>query len=390
MRSRLAAAVVLPLAVSVLSGCGLGNGVSKSPDPAAVVPAWQRLPDPPLDPRSGPAVAWTGSDVLVVGGDTSDPCPANADCAQPAHFARDGARLDVGTRSWHAIADAPVDVPAYSPQALVGDTWFVLAGRVLVAYDVPLDSWSQVPAPVSLRGGQLVASGDELVVAAGSDEHGVTPDRVYDPTSERWSTLPDDPLGPAFDRAITAIPKGLVLTAHELVDNPGADGPSLVLAARYHRATNSWTRLPDSDQLGGWAWTWTGRRLVDVSLGGADGGEVGNYGRTIPFGGILDPTTGSWSRLPHAPPGPGRGWAVAALGGRFAAVGGWTYDDDSRSWAEVPTPDGAPKQPGAAVWADDRLVVIGGIDARRGDAAGALSGHAWISASGESLGRPLQ
>jgi hypothetical protein len=91
-----------------------------------------------------------------------------------------------------------------------------------------------------------------------------------------------------------------------------------------------------------------------------------------------------------ATPARSGGWPVAALGGRFAATGGWTYDDDTASWAEVPRPNDAPKQPGAAVWADDRLVVVGGIDADRNGGSASLSGDAWISQSGETLGRPLQ
>jgi hypothetical protein len=333
--------------------------------------------------------ASTGTAVLVVGGDTGAPCPANADCKAPAHYARDGARLDLRARSWHPIAAAPIDVPAYSQGVVVAGTLYVLARDALLAYDVAHDSWSEVPTPTGFADGQLVADSDRLVVASGSDEHGTVPDRAYDPATRRWSTLPDDPLGPAFDRVLTAIPTGLVLTAHELVDNPGADGPSLVLAARFDRTTGAWTRLPDSDQLGGWAWTWTGRRLVDPTLGGADGGKVGNYGRTIPFGGILDPATGAWSALPHAPREGTGGWPVAALGGRYAATGGWTYDDETESWAEVPRPTGAPDEPGVAVWAGDRLVVVGGVRDDRGYSVDALSPHAWISASGTTLGRPL-
>jgi len=373
--------------LALLAGCG--EVVSQSPDPSEFQPAWHRLPDLPLDPRSGPVVAWTGADVVVVGGDTGAPCPPTADCAAPAHYARDGARLAVEDRSWRRIAEAPVDIPAYSSSALVDGSLFVLAGDQLLSYDLAADAWSQVPAPAGLEGA-LVADGQRLVVVSGSDEQRVRPDRVYDTGTRQWSTLPEDPIGPAFDRVITAIPGGLVLTAKELVDNPGADAPSLVLAARFDRETHTWTRLPDSDQLGGWAWTWTGRRLLDPSLGGADGGEVGNYGRTIPMGGVLDPATGRWSRLPHAPREGTGGWPVAALGGRFVAVAGWTYDDDSETWAQVPRPAGAPAQPGAAAWADDRLVVVGGLDPEGGYTTAALSKHAWISQSGATLGRPLQ
>ena len=390
MRFRLAVAIAAVAALSLVSGCGDDIEVSQSPDPSAIAPAWQRLPDPPFDPRSGPVVAWTGSGVVVVGGDTGAPCPPNADCKAPQHYARDGARLDLGERTWHPISSAPVEIPAYSSSALVAGTLYVLAGDALLAYDVELDAWSNVPTPAALTDGQLVGSGTRLVVAQGSDEHGPTPDRVYDSGTGHWSTLPDDPIGPAFDKTFTAIPTGLVLTAHALVDSPGGDGPSLVLAARWDDATEAWTRLPDSDQLGGRAWTWTGRRLIDPSLGGGDGGEVGNYGRTIPYGGILDPVTGRWSRLRHAPSESGGGWPVAALGGRFAAIAGWTYDDETESWAEMPRPKGAPDEPGTAVWADDRLVVIGGVDDDQGWTTDALSTHAWISQSGATLGRPLQ
>jgi hypothetical protein len=386
--SRRALATVLLGVLLLASGCGGQVGVGRSPDPSAGELDWRRLPDPPLNPRAGPVVAWTGSEVLVVGGDDGPPCPPNADCAQPPHFARDGARLEVGGRAWRPMSAAPVDVPAYSSSVMLAGSLYLLAHDTLLAYDVAHDAWSRITTPRGFTGGQLVATADRLVVASGSDEHGVTPDRVYDPGTRRWSVLPDDPIGPAFDRVATAIPTGLVLTAHELVDNPGAEKPSLVLAARWDTDTGRWTRLPDSDQLGGWAWTWTGRRLVDATLGGGDGGEVGNYGRTIPMGGVLDPATGRWSRLPHAPKEGTGGWPVAALGGRFAATGGWTYDDATRSWAVVPRPVGAPTQPGAAVWADDRLVVIGGVDATRGDVSATLSPHAWISGPGETLGRP--
>ena len=375
--------------LALLAACGQTT-VGQSPDPADAVPSWKRLPDPPLAPRSGPVVAWDGSQVLVVGGDTGAPCPPNADCKGPDHYARDGARLDPDARSWSPMAVAPLDVPAYAASAVVAGSLYVLAGERLLAYETARDTWSQVTTAAGFVGGQLVAVSDRLVVVSDSDEERVLPDRSYDPRTDRWSTLPEDPVGPAFDRTIAAVPGGLVLTAHELVDNPGGDGPSFVLAARFDTATGAWTRLPDSDQLGGSTWTWTGRRLLDPTLGGADGGEVGNYGRTIPMGGILDPATGRWSRLPHPPKEGTGGWPVAAVGGRFAATGGWKYDDDTEAWAEVPTPRDAPDQPGAAVWAGDRLIVVGGIDGGRGYTVKALSPHAWISQAGETLGLARQ
>jgi hypothetical protein len=387
VRFRLALARSMLGLLTLVAGCG--EVVGQSPDPSEFHPAWQRLPDLPLDPRSGPVIAWTGAEVLVVGGDTGPPCAPNASCVAREHYARDGVRLAIEGTSWRRMADAPVDIPAYSQSAMIDGSLYVVTRDALLGYDVATDTWSEIPTPPGFSEGALIADGHRLVVASGSDEQRPQPDRIYDPRSKQWSTLPDDPIGPAFDRVVTAIPGALVLTAKKLVDNPGADGPALVLAARFDEDTQAWTRLPDSDQLGGWAWTWTGRRLVDPTLGGADGGEVGNYGRTIPMGGILDPAAGRWSRLPRAPKQGTGGWPVAALGGRFVAVGGWTYDDESETWAEVPRPSGAPEQPGAAVWADDRLVVVGGLDPDAGYTTDAMSRRSWISQSGATLGRPL-
>lgn len=129
--------------------------------------------------------------------------------------------------------------------------------------------------------------------------------------------------------------------------------------------------LPVMDQLGG-RWTWTGQCLVDPTLGGADGGQVNNYGRVIPYGGRLDPATGDWSPLPNAPAQSSGGWPADALDGPRIAAGGWLYDDSNGSWTPLPQPEGAPADPGPSVWADYVLVVYGGADWNPPDAHGQL------------------
>ena len=68
-------------------------------------------------------------------------------------------------------------------------------------------------------------------VASGSDENGVQPDRVLDTSTGEWSTLPEDPLKPSFDRMITATPEGLVLTAKPIQADGSPANPALVHAA---------------------------------------------------------------------------------------------------------------------------------------------------------------
>jgi hypothetical protein len=362
MSMRLVGAAVALLLV--VSGCG-NEHTESSPDTGG----WQQLADPPLSPRWGPVAAAVDGVAVFVGGDVGDPCPPGAGCAAPPRHARDGVAYDLGTDTWRRLPDAPAPIAALAPHAVVGDCLYVLSGDRLLRLDLSDRDWTVVPTPSRLDWADLVAHGDDLVVVSGSDEQGVRPDRVLDTRNGRWSVLPEDPIGPAFARGMVSTPAGLVLTAHELVDQPGSEEPSVLLAARYDDGSRTWTRLPDSDQLGGGGWSWTGEHLVDATPGGADGGEVNGWGRTVPYGGTLDPVTGEWSRLPDPPAELTGGWPVHALGGPVVATAGWLFDDRDGTWTRVRRPRGAPPQPGPAVWLDGTVLVHGGLDWDRGTTA---------------------
>lgn len=356
---RLRRPVLLVVALSLLAGCGERGGPPAAPPEG---PGWERLADLPLSRRTGPVVVWTGTEVLAVGGETGTICPPMADCVEPNASASDGAALDPATGRWRMLADAPLPIPAYTRSAVVAGHLFVRVGRSLLDYDIEDDRWQQLPRRVS-DWYDLVADGDRLLLVSGSDEQGVRPDLSYDVDDGGWSRLPEDPIGPAFDRGIIPTGRGLVLLALELTDSPGAgDQPAVVLAALLDRATGTWSRLPDSDQLGSGHWAVFGDRLVDAGIGSSDGGgpEPGDYGREVPRGGILDLGTRTWSRLPDPPAERDRGWAVDAAGERLVAAAGWFYDDAAATWDPIPRPPGAPALPGPAVWAGDRFVVVTG------------------------------
>jgi hypothetical protein len=323
---------------------------------------WTRLPESPLSPREGAVAAHVGSEVVFVGGYAGQPCPPNADCMRPGDDERDGAAYDVEAGTWRRIADAPRPVPSWAPRVAIGKQVYVLTEAALLVWDSAEDVWDGVDLPRGVRWTGLVADGARLILASGSDENGIRPDHVYDTATGQWSTLPEDPLKPSFDRFVTPTPEGLVLTAKEILPNGGPADPALVQAALLPEGAKRWRPLPQSDQLGGWTWTWTGRRLVDATLGGADGGETNNFGRVIPYGGRFDPSTEVWSRLPDAPQEGTGGWLVEAFGGPLVATGGWLYDDTAETWTRLPRPRGAPAEPGSAVWADDALLVHGGAE----------------------------
>ncbi|WP_182377596.1 hypothetical protein [Nocardioides sp. WS12] len=351
--------VVLALTLVVLSGCGDEDSAPSSEQGAQS--DWQRLPDFPLAERDGPLVAWTGAEVLALGGDTGDQCPPNADCGQPNESAVDGAALDPATRKWRRIADAPIPVPSYSPHALVGDLFFVHVDRALLSYDVRADRWETVPRDLE-PGNQLVADGDRLVLIRGSDETEVLPDLAYDPATGQWTPLPDDPLGPSYDRVAVSTPHGLLLGAHDLVAQPGGGANPSYLEAALLGPNGKWREFGPSGQVGGWVLSAAGDRVVSLSLMTTNGGgdPPGDYGRQVPGGGRLDVRTGTWSDLPAAPEEGSGGWAVYAPEGRLMANEGYVYDDSAGTWQRIGRPSDAAKQPGPAVWAGDTLVVVTG------------------------------
>ncbi len=362
-------------AVLCLGGCAAGSAAP--PGTAEGESGWSRVDDFPLNARTVPTLAWSGSEVFVVGGDTGPPCPPTADCVWTA-LARDGAAFDPVLGTWRVIRDAPIDIPP-SSAAFAGGRLFVSVDAtgesVLVSYDVDADRWDMWDMPDSVPR-TLVADGDRVLFVSDSDEGGTSADLVLDVVSGEWAELPPDPLGPAFDRVITPTPEGLVLTAKELGASPGSERPALTIAAIYDQEAGQWSRLPDTGQIGGWRWMWTGSRLVDPQLGGADGGEVGNWGRTYPYGGTITVPEGTWAPLTDPPEPLQNAWIHDAVGsGRFAVSGGYLYDDERMRWTIVGRPDAATQEPGPAIWADENLVVLGGVDWTTSD--GSVSSTTW-------------
>ncbi|WP_183094707.1 hypothetical protein [Nocardioides stalactiti] len=324
---------------------------------------WTATSAPPLGPREGSVAATVDGEAVFVGGFSGPPCPPNADCViPPRNYERDGAAYDPASDAWRSIADAPRPVRPFSSAAVIGDDLFVLADQTLLVWHSRADAWEVVETPQKPGWAALAAAGDRLVLASGSDENGIRPDRVYEPATGAWSTLPEDPFKPAFDRLLTWTPEGLFLTAKEIEPDGGPADPGLVLVAVLPDGADEWRTLPVADQIGAWRMTWTGTHLVDPSLGGADGGEVNNYGRVLPYGGRIDPVTGEWSPLPSPPEESTGGWPVEALRAPVLAVEGWLYDDAAGTWTRLPEPEDAPPDPGPAKWVGDVLVVLGGAD----------------------------
>jgi heat shock protein HslJ len=386
----------------LLAGCAPPGGGLGTPGPGAG--RWQELPPPPLSARQQAVTAWTGAEALFIGGDLGPPCPESTACDRAVVPARDGAGFDPATGTWRRIADAPVPIGPWSTPAVLGDAVFLVAqdrqgagaGPRLLSYDASDDAWTahRLP-PDGLDSVSLVAVGDRVLIVRSERRAGDPPDQLYDPATRTWTPVPEDPLGPSSDRIYVSTPQLLVLLAKELAPNPGIE-PNVVRAALLEPDTLQWVRrIEDSEQVGGHRWTWTGRRLVDATLGEVDGGAATNDGRSYPPGGVLDLDAGEWGALPDAPlasvgvdPAEGA-WPVEAVGGPLTALEGWIYDDRAESWTQLAPPVGGPTRPGSVVWAGERLVVLGGVDYAR-EPSGELSTHAWLYSPASVEDRPVE
>ena len=410
MRRRLVAGLLL---TALLGGCGMPDEqvTSGSTTTAAPGAGWEQLPPSPLSPRGGAVLATLeNGGLLVVGGDMVAGCndhrasaetptssteaaissgvqlisTAALSCAGFKHDPRltDGAILESPTGEWRKIAEAPAPVSAPSTGVVVGDTvyfasWpsFATDGPMdgtWMAYEVSEDEWRELADP-PVPAYNLVRAGDRLIAFHGSEERGPVPDLLYDPATDSWSELPRDPLSPSFDRVMVWTGSEVVLLGNAMVPNPGADGPSLVRAAAFDPATNQWRRLPDSEVVGGYPTWWSsGGKIVNAAVQTADGGQVGNWGRDYPHGGILDPGTGEWIALPQgSPPVPdchkeGGSWdsdpGPHAAGPSAVVSDGLVLHVGPPRWEAAPCNSSRPNVNFVSTWAFDGVVTFGGYD----------------------------
>lgn len=91
----------------LVAGC-TARDVTATPTSDETPSQWRPIAESPLLARSGAVAVWTGSEMVVFGGDTGPPCPPGARCIGPTvdELALDGAAYDPDTDSWRPVAGA--------------------------------------------------------------------------------------------------------------------------------------------------------------------------------------------------------------------------------------------------------------------------------------------
>lgn len=352
-------------ATSVSAGGGQDQSVSEPAAAERAMGDWVRGAQAPLSPRSHAAGGWLDGRFYVVGGQMDPPCPAGAQCVAPSRLYLDGASYDPVTDDWRMIAPAPGYIADTAGVAVAGRLYFhtfANSGASLVSYDPGTDTWTTLTPHAGH--GTLVAAGDRLISIGSSDENTAAVDEVYDPATGAWTALPEDPLGPSFDREAVWVNGTLLLAGKEL--GAGSASPPRVRLAEFDQATRTWRRLPDSDVIGSGAVT-VGDLVVWPEPGSADGGEVGNWGRSYAKGGIYDPVAGRWTDLPAGPTSDGVASSRpgASVSGGLLLASGHLLDPATRTWTSLTPPPAGNLEGQSVIAGPEGLLVFGGWNSER-------------------------
>lgn len=326
---------------------------------------WSTVADAPIQGRQGHTAIWTGSEMIIWGG---EPGPAAIDDNRTSDGA-DGAAYDPSSDTWRLLPRAPIKGRTLHAAVWTGREMVVWGGRANddspsgdgAAYDPATNRWRMLaPAPFVSSGSKAVVwARDHLVVVDGAvDTNGPVhlSAASYDPATDDWAALPgvDPPFANAFSLAWTGNDIVLLVTrfdqpASGFLLTPGSiePGPSWrPISAPPQVALNA-----DGPQI------FTGTEvLVRYSVEGS-GDRVAAY----------DPNLDSWRDASAPPLGLGGGsdtWTgtLAVFGLGTGGMDRWTvYDPTRDGWLRFAARNDVHRDFATQVWTGDRLLVWGGF-----------------------------
>jgi N-acetylneuraminic acid mutarotase len=290
----------------------------------AATNSWSTLPTGPLSGRSGMAAVWTGQDMFIWGGDDNNSLGS-------FHAAADGALYDPTTQQWRRVPASPLSARVYATALWTGSEVVVTGGQPAVetsqrsytdaaAYDPTTNTWRRLPAPptphrphiesvVAVAAGRSIyawLSWDHLTRHApmggsrsGNESSGVDVDR-YDTSTGRWTQV----------HATGDLPTGVhspVWTGSEIIMPAAFQCPFScpveygTFGWRFSPRTNTWTAIArgPGNALDSQA-AWTGSALLAFNN---DSSINGGHATAIRPGDmeVWAPNTNRWTALPRAP-----------------------------------------------------------------------------------------
>jgi hypothetical protein len=266
-------------------------------DPSAGT--WRALPSAPISGRSGHSGIWTGSEMIVWGGTIDNGF---------GETTADGAAYDPLTNSWRLLAPSGVPARTSHTAAWTGSEMIVVggvrsSGRLSdesldgVAYDPVADTWrviargpwesETVDSAVAWDGHDVLVWGGFDTGADAAQSPWLDAGFSYDPVADRWEPLAAGPLT-ARSRFMWA------WTGRELIIAGGQDDTgNRADAAAYDPVVGRWRSVAELPEA--WALAssvWTGDEVIVVGGCCVESTNVMSY----------DPVADEWSALADLSP----------------------------------------------------------------------------------------
>jgi N-acetylneuraminic acid mutarotase len=311
---------------------------------------WAPIPTAPLEPRGSSAAVWTGSRVLVWGGEIEGPASSGESFA-------DGASYDPRNGTWTELAPSPLEGRTQHTAVWTGSRMVVWGGAIVgesrgrhtqqdraeeeeggklladgAAYDPASNQWTMLPpAPIGARAGHVaVWTGREMLVWGGatleeSEAPAFSDGAAYDPVANTWRSIGIAP--PRTGGTFTAVWTGRVMLVWGGLQGQGA---------AYDPATNRWTLLPKSPlpPLSTPTAVWTGHLML---VWGALENQPHPEQRAA-VGAAYDPAHQRWMEISHAPSAPGYGQTAVWTGRQMIVWGGFAGPGPFSSGAVLTLP----------------------------------------------------
>jgi len=344
------------------------------------------------------AIVWTGSSVVVYGGQIKHPTVTGA--VFPVY---DGRRYDPASNAWSSMAASPLGGGTITSGAWLGGRVWCWANGQGAGYDPVANNWlmmSSTGAPTSRFLPVVLGTDREILVWGGSAAVYLNDGKLYDPTTLTWRSMTSTG-APSPRRGARA-----VWTGSKMFLWGGTDATSLPTwdGAVYDPVANSWStaevrgRPEARDEF---SMTWTGTEAVlfgDVNVymndakrynpatrrwapagssvmeSRRDGGNAWTGAEWVHIGAThaarYDPALDVWSETPpHAARNAGRavwtGSVVVAFGAGYpdsasSFVGG-RYDPVTNTWSSMSSTGApSPRSNHSLVWTGSRVIAWGG------------------------------
>jgi len=359
--------------------------------PSETTGRWQPIDPGPLATRGEARVAWTGREVLVVGG-----------LATVGYNAfSDGAAFDPVTEKWRSIPPRPM------PGRILHAAWtgeelitFASEGISLgplttgAAFNPITNTWRTVPVPPSQQSptsdqnpgdiiwnpGDVIWTGSRLLAWQPNIS---PPGALYDPATDQWTPIPENSA-----QGAAAVVRA-VWTGEELAIQgtalPPYGGPTEQRLFLFHPERGTWrasTRPPAA--LAGWLDlppVWTGQAILFSSS--LEGSATGSPKATTY---TYEPATDRWGTLAHPDLSMGSGLFGAAgfVDGRVVVRVGnpsnplQILNSESGQWSNSGPPPGPVPSADSGSVSTGSSVFLWGVSFKDGSTQSSSPNAAWL------------